>query len=130
MADYTLKNIKDIPNMAERFELLPGLEARFARDELELTKLGVSYLGLAPNFRMPFGHKHGEQEEVYVILSGTARLKLDDEVLELKRWDAIRIPSEVMRNLEAGPEGAEVLAIGAPKTDLQDAEQLPGWWAD
>jgi hypothetical protein len=51
-------------------------------------------------------------------------------VLELKQWDAIRIPSEVTRNLEAGPEGAEVLAIGAPKTDLQDAEQLPGWWAD
>ncbi len=131
MADYTLKNIKDdVPNMAERFGLSPDLEARFARDELELTKLGVSYLRLAPDFRVPFGHKHGEQEEVYVLLSGTARLKLDDEVLELKQWDSIRIPSEVTRNLEAGPDGAEVLAIGAPKTGLQDAEQLPGWWTD
>jgi mannose-6-phosphate isomerase-like protein (cupin superfamily) len=130
MADYTLKNIKDIPDMAERFELSPNLEARFARDALELTKLGVSYLRLAPSFRVPFGHKHAEQEEVYVVLSGTARLKLDDEVLDLKQWDAIRIPSEMIRNLEAGPGGAEVLAIGAPKTGLQDAEQLPGWWTD
>ena len=110
MAEYTLKNIKDIPDMAEKFGLSPGLEARFARDALELTKLGVSYLRLAPDFR--------------------ARLKLDDDVLELHQWDAVRIPSNVTRNFEAGPEGAEVLAIGAPKTGLQDAEQLPGWWDD
>lgn len=130
MADYTLMNIKNIPDMAEKFGLSPGLEARFARDALELTQLGVSYLSLAPDFRVPFGHKHSEQEEVYVLLSGSARLKLDDDVLELRQWDAIRIPSEVTRNLEAGPEGAEVLAIGAPKTGLQDAEQLPAWWTD
>lgn len=130
MPEYTLKNIKDIPDMAEKFGLSPGLEARFARDALELTKLGVSYLRLAPDFRVPFGHKHAEQEEVYVLLSGSARLKLDDDVLELHQWDAIRIPSQLTRNLEAGPEGAEVLAIGAPKTDLQDAEQLPGWWSE
>jgi mannose-6-phosphate isomerase-like protein (cupin superfamily) len=130
MADYTLKNLKDIPDMAERFGLSPGLEARFARDALQLSNMGVSYLRLRPSFRVPFGHKHAEQEEVYVLLSGTAQLKLDDEVLELKQLDAIRIPSEVTRNLEAGPEGAEVLAIGAPKTGLQDAEQLPAWWTD
>lgn len=130
MADYTLMNIKNIPDLAKKFGLSPGLEARFARDALELTQLGVSYLCLAPDFRVPFGHKHAEQEEVYVLLSGSARLKLDDDVLELRQWDAVRIPSEVTRNLEAGPEGAEVLAIGAPKTGLQDAEQLPGWWTD
>ena len=72
MAEYTLKNIKDIPDMAEKFGLSPGLEARFARDALELTKLGVSYLRLAPDFRVPFGHKHAEQEEVYVLLSCSA----------------------------------------------------------
>jgi mannose-6-phosphate isomerase-like protein (cupin superfamily) len=79
---------------------------------------------------MPFGHKHKQQEEVYVLLRGSARLKLDDEIVDLKQWDLIRIPKEVTRNFEAGPDGVELLAIGAPNTGLQDAEQLPGWWND
>lgn len=131
MADYTKLNLKqDVEDMAPRFGYAPDMEARYARKPLGLANSGMSYFHIAPGFRVPFGHKHGEQEEIYVLLSGTARLKLDDEVLELKQWDAIRIPSEVTRNLEAGSEGAEILAIGAPKTDLQDAEQLPGWWTD
>ena len=130
MADYTLKNIKDITNMAEKFELSPGLEARFARDELELTKLGVSYLGLAPNFRVPFGHHHNTQEEVYVLVSGSAKLKLDDEVIELKPFDAVRIHEDTMRNLEGGPEGAEVVLFGAPNAGSDDAQMEQGWWMD
>jgi hypothetical protein len=65
-----------------------------------------------------------------VLLSGSARLKLDDEIVDLKQWDLVRIPKEIMRNLEAGPDGAEILAVGAPNTGIQDAEQQPGWWTD
>jgi mannose-6-phosphate isomerase-like protein (cupin superfamily) len=130
MPNYTIKNIKDIEDQAPKFGLSPGLEARFARDSLELGEFGLSYQRLGPNFRMPFGHKHKQQEEVYVLLRGSARLKLDDEIVDLKQWDLIRIPKEVTRNFEAGPDGVELLAIGAPNTGLQDAEQLPGWWND
>jgi uncharacterized cupin superfamily protein len=130
MADYTVKNIKEIEDQAPNFGLSLNLEARFARESLGLAELGLSYQRLAPNFRMPFGHKQKEQEEVYVLLSGSARLKLDDDVVELKQWDVVRVPREVTRNFEAGPEGVEILAIGAPNTGLQDAEQLPGWWSD
>jgi hypothetical protein len=127
MANYTVKNLKDVENMAEKFGMGDGLEARFAARSLELSKLGLSYQRLEPNFRIPFGHKHGEQEEVYVLLSGSARLKLDDEIVELEQWDAIRVPGEVTRNFEGGPNGAEVLAIGAPLT--KDTEMFQGWWS-
>ena len=128
MDNYAIKNLKQVENMAEQFGMSDGLEARFARGPLELENFGISYQRLEPNFRIPFGHKHGGQEEAYVILSGSARLKLDDEIVELEQWDAIRVPGEVTRNLEGGPDGAEVLAIGAPAA--KDTEMLQGWWAD
>jgi mannose-6-phosphate isomerase-like protein (cupin superfamily) len=128
MPNYTVKNLKQVENMAEKFGMSGGLEARFARGALELENFGLSYQRLEPNFRIPFGHKHGEQEEVYVVLSGSARLKLDDEIVELEQWDAIRVPGEVTRNFEGGPDGAEVLAIGAPVA--KDTEMLQGWWSD
>lgn len=59
-----------------------------------------------------------------------ARLKLDDEVVELQPWDAVRVPPEMMHAFEAGPEGAELLAFGAPNTENQDAEVTPNWWKD
>ena len=131
MADYTKLNLKqDVEDMAPRFQLSPGLESRFARTPLELENSGVSYYKIAPGFRMPFGHRHGEQEEVYIVIGGSARLALDDEVVELAQWDAVRIPVSTMRALEGGPDGAEVIAIGAPNNDNQDAEMVQGWWAE
>ena len=131
MADYTKLNLKqDVEDMAPRFQLSPGLESRFARNPLGLENSGFSYYRIAPDFRTPFGHKHSEQEELYVVVSGSAQLKLDDDVIELAQWDAVRIPAETMRCLEGGPEGAEVLAFGAPNNDNKDAEMVPGWWSD
>ena len=129
MAAYTKLNFKhDVEDMAPKFDLSPGAESRFARVPLELEQSGLSYFKLAPGFRFPFGHTHGEQEEVYIVVSGNARLKIEDEVLELEQWDAVRIPGPAMRCLEGGPDGAEVIAFGAPNTGNKDAEMVPGWW--
>jgi mannose-6-phosphate isomerase-like protein (cupin superfamily) len=130
MAGYTRKNLKEIEDQAQKFGLAPNLEFRVPGEELDAENSAISYLRVAPNFRLPFGHKHKEQEEVYVLLSGSARLKLDDEVLELAPWDAVRIPKETVRNVEGGPEGAELLLIGAPKTEPGDAQVQPEWWTD
>jgi mannose-6-phosphate isomerase-like protein (cupin superfamily) len=128
MADYTLLNLKnDVEDMASRFGYAPT-EARFARKPLGLEKSGVSYFRVAPDFRFPFGHSHTEQEEVYVLLSGGARMKVGDEIVELKPMDAIRVPGSTKRGLEGGPEGAEILAFGAPNTDNKDLEMDPGFW--
>lgn len=131
MADYTKVNLKgDVDDQAPNFGLSPNLEARFARVPLELENFGVSYQRIAPNFRVPFGHKHKQQEEVYVVVSGSARMKLGDEVIELAQWDAIRVPSDTMRGIEAGADGVEVLAIGAPNTGPGDADMEQEWWTD
>ena len=129
MADYTLLNLKsDVDDSGERFGYAPHMEARFARKPLNLEQSGISYFKLAPGFRVPFGHLHSEQEEVYVLLSGSARVKLDDEILELKPMDAVRIPTGTTRGFEAADEGAEILAFGAPNTDNKDIEMDQGFW--
>jgi quercetin dioxygenase-like cupin family protein len=129
MADYTLLNLRsDVEDMAPKFGMGDGIEAHFARKPLGLEKSGVSYLKLAPDYKLPFGHTHSEQEEVYLVLSGTARLKLDDEEVELRSLDAVRIPVTVTRGVAAGPEGAEIVMFGAPDTDNKDLEMVPGFF--
>jgi mannose-6-phosphate isomerase-like protein (cupin superfamily) len=130
VGDYTKVNLKEVEDQADRFGLAPNIEARMARVALELEQSGVSYLRLAPNFRVPWGHTHKQQEEVYVLVSGTARMKLGDEVVDLKQWDAVRVPKDTMRGVEAGADGAELLAIGAPNTGPGDANLADGWWSD
>ncbi len=130
MGGYTIFNLREVEDQAPKFGYSPNLEARFARVPLELENSGIGYFRVAPNFRIPFGHKHQQQEEVYVLVAGSARAKLDDEVVELKPWDAIRGPPETMRGFEAGPEGAEYIAFGAPNTENRDTEPVPNWWTD
>jgi quercetin dioxygenase-like cupin family protein len=127
MAGYTVVNLKEVKDMAPQFGMT-GLEARFARTNLELEESGLSYFKLDPGIRTPFGHTHSEQEEIYLVISGSARVKVDDEVLELQTFDAIRLAPGVVRALEGGPEGAEVIAFGAPSNENKDVEMLPGWW--
>jgi mannose-6-phosphate isomerase-like protein (cupin superfamily) len=129
MSDYTHVNLKEIEDQAPKFGM-EGLEFRVARSPLELDNSAVSYMRLEPNFRLPFGHTHNQQEELYVLVSGKARLKLGEEVIDLQPFDAVRIPKDTMRNLEGGPEGAEVILFGAPNTGPNDAEMTPDWWTD
>ena len=130
MAGYTIQNLKQVEDQAPNFGLSPNLEARMARVPLELEHFGVSYQRVAPNFRVPFGHTHKRQEEVYVVVSGSVRAKLDDEIVKLRPWDAIRVPNDTTRGFEAGPEGAVLIAIGAPNTGPGDADMVDGWWDD
>jgi mannose-6-phosphate isomerase-like protein (cupin superfamily) len=97
---------------------------------LELENSGVTYLRVGPNFRIPFGHDHNVQEEVFVVISGSARVKLDDEIIELKQFDALRVPHDTVRNFEGGPDGVELIAIGEPNTGPGDANMTQGWWTD
>jgi mannose-6-phosphate isomerase-like protein (cupin superfamily) len=130
MATHTVVNLMEVEDQAPKFGYAPNLESRFARKALELENSGLSHYRVAPGYRVPFGHRHTEQEEVYVVLSGSAVVKLDDEILELAQWDAVRIPVGVMRSFGAGPEGAEILAFGAPNTDNADIEMEQDWWTD
>lgn len=130
MSGYTKKNLKqDVENAAPNFGMPDELEARFGRGALEGKTLGLSLMKLDPNFRIPFGHKHSGQEEVYVVVRGSARIKVGDEIVELAEWDAIRFDKDTIRNVEAGPDGVEYLAFGAGD-DPRDAEMFQDWWSD
>ncbi|MDX6482484.1 MAG: hypothetical protein QOE95_255 [Gaiellaceae bacterium] len=130
MAGFTKVNLKeDVDDQAPNFGLSPNLEMRMARVPLDMQNSGMSYQRIAPNFRMPFGHKHKTQEEVYVVLSGSLRMKIEDDVHDLKQWDAVRVDKDTMRSFEGGPEGAEMLAIGAPSTGPGDGDVVQGWWS-
>jgi len=129
LSSYTKTNLRQVENQAPNFGMPAELEARFARRAIGGETLGLSHMTLAPGFRIPFGHKHPGQEEVYVVVRGSARIKVEDEVVELGEWDAIRLGKDTMRAVEAGPEGVEYLAFGAGDDPL-DAEMVQGWWSD
>jgi mannose-6-phosphate isomerase-like protein (cupin superfamily) len=129
MSDYKIVNLKEVEDQAPNFGLSPDLEARFARVALEAELVGLTYQRLAPNFRVPFGHKHKTQEEVYIVVSGSLRVKLEDGIKELGPWDVIRLSKDTVRGFEAGAEGAEVIAIGAPGGP-GDAEVIDDFWTD
>lgn len=130
MSDYTIRNLEQIEDSARAFGLSPGLDARFASKEIGCEKTGVSVQRLAPGFRVPFGHSHPEQEEVYVVAEGSGRVKLDDNVHDLEQWDVVRIGPGVMRAVEAGPQGMQLVAFGAPGPLRGDAAIEQDWWSD
>jgi mannose-6-phosphate isomerase-like protein (cupin superfamily) len=128
MPGFTVKNLRDVDNSAADRE--PGLEARFARKHLDSDHLGISYFRYDPNFRTPFGHRHREQEEAYVVVAGSGRATLDDEVIELSEWDVLRVSPEVVRSFEGGPEGLALIAVGNDRPEGGDGEMVQEFWTD
>ena len=125
---YTLKKLTDVEDSAATSSMGEFQEARFAKDDLEAEHTGVTYHRLKRGKRQPFAHKHEKAEEVYVVLAGSGRVKLDDEIVELEPLDAIRIAPGVVRQFEAGPEGMELLVFGQRHDG--DGELIQDWWTD
>ena len=103
---FTLRNIKeDLEDIGSRFDGAPDLEFRAATKALELEKSALSYQRVPPGCRFPYGHTHMKQEEVYVVLRGSGRMKVDDEIVELKEWDAVRVPFRYVARLRGRSRG-------------------------
>ncbi|MDW5593676.1 cupin domain-containing protein [Conexibacter stalactiti] len=124
---YTHVNLESVEDSAAAHGFGEMGEARFATGDLEAQRTGVSFHRLRPGRRQSFGHRHEQAEEVYVVLSGSGRVKLDEEVRELVAHDALRVAPPVARCFEAGDDGMELLAVGARHEG--DGEILPGWWS-
>ncbi len=125
---YTITNLEQVDDSAVKFGFAEIGEARFANDDLAAEHTGLSHHRLKPDRRQAFGHRHDEAEEVYVVLAGSGRVKLDDQIAEVAALDAIRVAPGVTRCFEAGSEGLELLAFGAQHPG--DGEIIPGWWSD
>lgn len=123
---YTIKNLREVEDMAAKHGFGDVQEARFPWRDLDAEATGVGYLSVKPGKRQPFAHRHADAEEIYVVVGGSGRAKLDDEIVELAELDALRIGPSVVRRLEAGPDGLEVLAFG-PRHE-GDAEMVQGFW--
>jgi mannose-6-phosphate isomerase-like protein (cupin superfamily) len=128
MSDYTIKNLKEIDNVAA--DRGPGLEARFGRSHIDSEHLGVSYFKYEPNFRTPFGHSHREQEEAYVVIGGSGKVKLGDDVVDLGQWDVLRVSPQIIRAFEGGPDGLEIIAVGADRPEGGDGEMVQDFWTE
>ena len=128
MPDYAIKNIKELDDSAVQFGLSPQVEARFGRKALGAERGGFSYQRLMPDFRQPFGHRHKAQEEIYIVISGAGKMKLDDEIVEVKQWDAIRVAPQTSRAFESGSEGLELLVFGAGESG--DGETFEDFWPE
>jgi mannose-6-phosphate isomerase-like protein (cupin superfamily) len=127
-ATYTHKKLTDVKDSAPEFGMSDIQEARFAKDALDAEQTGISHHRLAAGRRQPFGHKHEDAEEVYVVISGSGRINLDGEIVAVEALDAIRVSPGVTRAFEADADGLEILAVGARHDG--DGEVIRGWWAE
>ena len=127
-APYTLKKLTDVEDSAAKFGVGEVQEARFAKDDLDAEHTGVGYHRLKPGKRQAFAHRHEKAEEVYVVLAGSGRVKLDDEILEIEPLEALRVAPGVVRQFEAGSDGMEFLVFG--RRHDRDGEVIPDWWTD
>ena len=130
---FTHKNLRaDLDDLGSNFDGPDDLEFRAGTKALGLEQSGLTFQSVPPNYRFPYGHTHETQEEVFVVVGGSGRMKLDDEIVELQEWDAVRVPPGTWRGYEAGPEGLEILVIGAPSLGEGQREDVEGqrdWWA-
>ena len=145
MSEYTVVKVSDVPDQGPNLGIAPDVEIRFLRNDLNCQDCGVSYMRIAPSSRrstrsscaascpssrQPTGHRHKVQEEIYLLVSGSALVKAGDDVIELQPWTAIRVPNETVRSFESGPEGAEFVIVGAPNTGPGDAIDVEEFWTD
>ena len=127
MSDYTKKNVSEVKDSAREFGIGEIQEARFPGKDLDAKETGVGHIRVKPNKRQAFGHHHDQAEEIYFIVSGSGRVRLDDEIVELEKNDFLRVAPSVMRRFEAGPDGLELLVFGTRWEGDGDID--PGFWA-
>ena len=128
MSDYTIVNLLEMEDVVAG--RVPGLEGRFSRKQIESRDLGISHFRWAPGVRSAQGHRHREQEEAYVVVAGSGRVRLDDTIRDIRQWDVVRVAPEVVRAFEAGPDGLEIIAIGGPKPEGGDGEISDSPWPE
>ena len=128
MSRFATVNLLEVEDsMGDR---APGIQLRFGRKHLDSRDLGISHVRYEPNRRSSVGHSHGEQEEAYVVVAGSGRVLLDDEVLELRQWDVVRVAPEVVRAFESGPDGLDIIAVGGPKPEGGDGVVGAASWPE
>jgi mannose-6-phosphate isomerase-like protein (cupin superfamily) len=125
---YARVNIEDVEDLAAKFGMGEVGEARYVREDVGAERVGLTWYRMNPSRRTGFGHRHADVEEIYAVLGGGGRVKLDDEIVDLRPGDVVRVAPATVREFEAGPDGVELMATGTHAEG--DGELLHGWWTD
>jgi mannose-6-phosphate isomerase-like protein (cupin superfamily) len=128
MPRFTTVNLLEVADSVG--DRAPGIEGRFGRKHMDSRDLGISHFRYAANVRSAAAHSHREQEEAYVVVAGSGRVLLDDQVEDLRQWDVVRVAPEVVRAFEAGPDGLDIIAVGGPKPADGDGVLGTAAWPD
>jgi mannose-6-phosphate isomerase-like protein (cupin superfamily) len=128
VSNYAKTNLKQAEDSAAGADL--DVEARFGRKHLDSEVLGVSYFRYGPGFHNSAGHHHKVQEEAYIVVSGSGRIRVDDDIIEIGEWDVVRVAPQAVRGIEGGPEGIAFIAVGSEKPPEGDGVQVKDWWID
>lgn len=126
--NYAKVNFDEVEDMNARYGMQETGEARYLREDVGADTIGATLYRMRPGKRTGFGHRHETVEELYVVLAGGGRIKIDDEIVELRALDAVRVAPRAVRELEAGPDGLELLATGNHAEG--DGEMIQGWWPE
>ena len=125
---HATTNLDTAENVAPKYGMGEMGEARFFRTALGAERIGLAEYRMNPGQRTGFGHSHGESEEIYVVLGGSGRFKLDDEIVDVAAKDVVYCPPSVMREWESGPDGMHMLAFGGHAEE--DNEMKKDFWTD
>lgn len=125
MSAYTLKNLLDTEDDAAKHGMGEILEAHFPRELLGCERIGISLQRIRPDQRLPFGHTHKTDEEVYVVLSGSGTARVGDDMHDLRPMDALRVAPGTLRSFASGPDGLELLAFGTHHDDDSVLDKAP-----
>jgi quercetin dioxygenase-like cupin family protein len=126
--NYKTMKLDDVEDSAPKFGMSETGQARFLRKDLGATGIGLADYKLNPGQRIPFGHSHADSEEIYVVIAGSGRFKLEDELVDVAARDVVYCGPDTMRAWEAGPDGLEILAFGDHVEG--DAKGDYEWWKD
>jgi mannose-6-phosphate isomerase-like protein (cupin superfamily) len=125
VTDYAIVNLKEIEDSAG--ERAPGMEAR---KHIDSEHLGVTYIRYEAGVRSPMAHSHREQEEAYVVIGGSGRVRLGDEIREVRQWDVVRVSPATIRAFEAGADGLEIIAVGSDRPEGGDGVAAETAWIE
>ena len=128
MSAYTIVNLMELDDVISN--RTPGIEGRFARPAMESRDLGVSHWRYQRGVRSGASHRHGEQEEAYIVLAGSGRVRLDDELRDIRQWDVVRVAPQTLRAFEAGPDGLELLVVGGARPADGEGELVRDEWPE
>ena len=128
MSDYTVVAFEDADDVMGDY---PG-EMRFLKGPLGTEEVAVTYRRMPPDTggKGSYGHRHKQQEEVYVVLAGELEFKLGDDIVTVGAHHAVRVPRETFRSVHnSSGSDAELLIVSTRlANDEPDHEMTEDFW--